>query len=193
MNVISTDQITGLILCGGAGSRLGGIDKGLASFHGKTLVDIVISKLAPDVSSILISANRNISDYEKRGLTVIKDKDWQDDGPSYDGPLAGILTGLEAANTEWLMVVPCDCPTFPQETLAELAMAAQHDRKAAYVAGHPTFAMIPVHKLHALQVYLQHGHRKLEQWLKEIGATAVACSNEDAFRNLNTPQDFPQS
>lgn len=189
---IDTSNITGLVLCGGAGSRLGGMDKGLMPFHGRPLVDIAIDKIRPQVATLMISANRNIRDYETRGHAVLKDPDFNDQGPNYEGPLAGILAGLRSAATEWLLVVPCDCPMFPQDILASLISAAGQNGRGAFVDRHPAFAVISRQSQHSLETFLQHGHRKLGDWLREIQAQAIATDQDDSFKNLNTPQDFPQ-
>lgn len=188
--MIPSAAITGLILCGGAGSRLGGIDKGLANFHGKPLVDIAIGKLAPHVATLIISANRNLNDYTQRGYAVLKDQRFHDSGPHYDGPLAGILAGLSALTTDWMVVVPCDCPLFPNDLVARLVSAHEVCASSVYVENHPSFALIPKSSQHHLETFLQHGKRKLGDWLREAGAKAVSAGPESAFKNLNRPEDF---
>lgn len=184
------ESITGLILCGGAGSRMGGADKGLLDFHGKTLIDIAIDRLAPQVDALIINANRNLRDYQSRGLPVIGDPRFGEDDPGFQGPLAGILAGLQAMKTSWLVTVPCDCPLFPEHLVAELRRANQASQKGAYIASHPTFALIPASVTSHLEHFLQHGHRRLGAWLAEIGAASVVATQEAPFRNLNTPQDL---
>ena len=169
---------------------MGGIDKGLITFHGKPLVDIAIAKLGPQVGAVIISANRNISQYEQRGCVVIKDPGFQDDGPNYEGPLAGILAGLREITTDWLATVPCDCPQFPIDFVTQLAQASLKSDTSSYVQGHPTFALLKKSELPRLEHYLQHGRRKLGDWLAEIQAEPVTFGHEEAFRNLNTPQDL---
>lgn len=187
---ISPDDITGLILCGGAGSRMGGVDKGLLDFHGKALIDIAIEKLRPEVCSLVISANRNHQNYATRGFQVLKDADFQDDGPNYEGPLAGILSGLELLKTQWLLVIPCDVPRFPVEIIRGLIQEAERTNAGSYVSAHPTFAMVPKTAQQALENYLRHGKRKLGDWLIHIQATPITPISEELFKNLNTPQDL---
>ncbi len=169
---------------------MGGMDKGLINFHGKPLVDIAIARLTPQVGTIMISANRNIQQYAQRGCLVIKDPGFQDDGPNYDGPLAGVLAGLRESTAQWLATVPCDCPQFPIDFVAQLAQASARADKSSYVQGHPTFALLKNAELPKLEHYLQHGKRKLGDWLLEIQAEPVVFDHEEAFRNLNTPQDL---
>lgn len=182
--------ITGLILCGGEGRRMGGIDKGLAPFHGKPLVDIAIERLKPQVADIVLSANRNLRDYESRGYQVLKDEELRHDGPGYEGPLAGILSGMRSCRSPWLMVVPCDAPMFPLDLVAQLQSCLSADCTAAHVDGHPTFALISTQHLHELERFLQHGQRKLGAFLSQIGAALLPVRVPSDFRNLNSPQDL---
>lgn len=193
-------QITGLILCGGAGQRMGGRDKGLIEFQGRALVDIAIDRLQPQVQSIMISANRHTDAYQQRGLCVIQDDGFHPNQQRFEGPLAGILSGLHAMQTEWLMVVPCDCPRFPADivtrlyrgcqTNTELDSCATQNVRAAYVKDHPVFALIPRAAAPRLETYLASGQRKLGQWLESIGAVAMTVDDAFAFQNMNTPDDL---
>lgn len=187
---ISASEISGLILCGGEGRRMGGVDKGLLNFHGRPLVDIAIARLSSQVSHIIISANRNIQQYEQRHCVVLKDSGFQDDGPNYEGPLAGILAGLRNCTTEWLATTPCDCPQFPLDLVQKLAHTSTAAGVSSYVHDHPTFALLHKADLPKLEHYLQHGKRKLGSWLEEINACSVVFDCEDAFRNLNSPEDL---
>lgn len=196
-------EITGLILCGGAGRRMGGRDKGLIEFQGKALVDIAIDRLQPQVQSIMISANRHADEYQKRGVCVIQDDGFDPNQQRFEGPLAGILAGLHAMQTNWLMVVPCDCPRFPIDIVTSLYWGQDAaDRResyvtpsarAAYVKDHPVFALIPRAAAPFLETYLDSGQRKLGQWLESIGAIAVPLNDESAFQNMNTPHDLSNS
>lgn len=182
------ELITGLLLCGGAGRRMGGADKGLMSFHGKLLIDIAIDRLSPQVNALIINANRNRAQYLQRGLPVIADPVFGEQTPGYEGPLAGILAGLQTASTPWMVTVPCDCPLFPLELVSQLW--AGRSAGGAYIAQHPTFALVPISSRTHLEHFLQHGQRKLGLWLAEVGASAVQPTDEAAFRNLNTPEDL---
>ncbi|GAO22237.1 molybdopterin-guanine dinucleotide biosynthesis protein A [Alicycliphilus sp. B1] len=106
--MIDTHDITGLILAGGRGSRMGGVDKGLQNFRGMPLALHALMRLSPQVGSVMINANRNLSAYESFGMPV-----WPDGLADYAGPLAGFLCGLERCETPWLLTVPCDTPLFP--------------------------------------------------------------------------------
>jgi molybdenum cofactor guanylyltransferase len=212
---IATRDITGLILCGGAGQRMGGIDKGLMDYHGQALVDRAIARLTPQVGTVVISANRHSSTYATRGCPVIGDLDFDQEQPQFNGPLAGILAGLTAIQTEWLMVVPCDSPEFPPDLVQTLtdalhttafapmspaagnptrhiqpALPAAPSFAGAYVQGHPVFALLSKSALPSLESFLASGERKLGLWMASIGALPVTVPNEQAFRNINTPGDL---
>src|SRR3954468_21527678 len=113
------NEVTGLILAGGRGSRMGGVDKGLQNFLGMPLALHTLMRLQPQVSEVLVNANRNLAAYEALGVPV-----WPDALPDFAGPLAGFLTGLEHCETPWLVTVPCDTPLFPLDLVARLAQAA---------------------------------------------------------------------
>ena len=141
-------EITGLILAGGQGQRMGGSDKGLIDLDGRPLIAYVIARLAPQVSTILISANRNPAHYAALGGAAIL----PDEVADYPGPLAGILSGLRAATTPWLAVVPCDSPFLPLNLVSRLAGQVPSSQAIAVIrAGgelQPVFALIPT-ALHA--------------------------------------------
>src|SRR6476661_9914986 len=113
------NDVTGLILAGGRGSRMGGVDKGLQNFRGMPLALQTLMRLQPQVSDVLVNANRNLAAYEALGVPV-----WPDALPDFAGPLAGFLTGLERCETPWLATVPCDTPLFPPDLVARLAEQA---------------------------------------------------------------------
>src|SRR3954451_9664835 len=117
--MIETSEITGVILAGGRGSRMGGVDKGLQNFNGMPLALATLMRLQMQVGQVLINANRNLGAYESFGVPV-----WPDVLADYAGPLAGFLTGLEHCETPWLMTVPCDTPRFPADLVARLGEAA---------------------------------------------------------------------
>ena len=112
-------DITGLVLAGGQGSRMGGIDKGLEPFHGIPLALHALRRLQPQVGSILVNANRHLDIYRTFGAPVCPDAQ-----TDFSGPLAGFLAGMEHCHTPWLLTVPCDTPLFPPDLAQRLAEAA---------------------------------------------------------------------
>jgi molybdenum cofactor guanylyltransferase len=182
------DRITGLILAGGEGRRVGGADKGLLDYHGKPLVAHVIERLAPQVDALLISANRNLEDYLDFGYPVLTDA-------SADrlGPLAGIHAGLAACETPWMVVCPCDCPHLPADLVVQL-MAGIGPARLAIAATRdgtqPTFMLCHRDWLPRLSAYLNAGERKVMAWCRAGNAVEVQFPDAAAFANLNTLADL---
>lgn len=181
--------ISGVILAGGRGMRMGGEDKGLMPIGGITLYQYVLARLRPQVSSIAISANRNQARYQASGLPVIGDLT-----PDFSGPLAGMLAGLEQATSEWVAFVPCDVPDFPT-TLIEQFWLQKSTSLATYASDgerdHPTLALLHTSLAPKLADYLAQGKCKLMLFLESIGAQQVIFKGQQsAFHNLNTPEDF---
>ena len=194
MTNIGTNQITGLILAGGRGSRMGGVDKGLQAFGDAPMVAHAIRRLAPQVASLAINANRNLEEYGRFGLPV-----WPDDLTGFEGPLAGMQTGLARCPTEYLLTAPCDSPFLPADLALRLgdALAAQDADLAVAVTGegatrqaHPVFCLLKVALLPELTAYLEGGGRKIDAWTKTLNAVAVRFDDEDAFRNINTMEEL---
>lgn len=185
-----TNGVTGLILAGGAGRRMGGADKGLLDWQGRPLVAHVIERLAPQVDRLLISANRNRESYVAFGYPVIDDE-LQD----FQGPLAGLAVGLAACTTEWLVCVPCDCPALPLDLVARLRAAAQGADAAMAVAitdegMQPTFQLCRRELLPALEAYLASGERRVGQWCRQLHATEARFADRAAFANFNHPEEL---
>src|SRR3982751_3115899 len=146
MSPIPREDITGLILAGGRGSRMGGVDKGLQSHRGMPLAMHAVLRLSPQVGELMINANRNLGAYEALGVPV-----WPASLPDYAGPLAGFLTGLERCETPYLVTVPCDTPQFPEDLVSRLAAALVADdaeialaatREGDEVQVHPVFCLM---------------------------------------------------
>ena len=160
--------ITGLILAGGRGQRLGGVDKGLQPWRGLPLVDHALGRLAPQVGSLMISANRNAALYATRAARVVPDA-----AHDFPGPLAGILAGLRAASTPWLAVVPCDSPRLPLDLVARLAGAVAGTRGAVVQRDHgalglrlePVCCLLWTALADDLARHLGDGGRKVEAWV----------------------------
>jgi molybdenum cofactor guanylyltransferase len=192
---IDTSEITGLILAGGRGSRMGGVDKGLQNFHGMPLALHTMLRLQPQVGTLMINANRNIAAYESFGVPV-----WPDVLPDFAGPLAGFLTGLERCETPWLVTVPCDTPLFPLDLVARLADAAQEqDAEIAMAAGpeedgqvhtQPVFCLMRVQLMESLVRFTHDGGRKIDAWTARHNTVIVPFDARDdeprPFCNVNT-------
>jgi molybdenum cofactor guanylyltransferase len=200
----TSPAITGLILAGGRGSRMGGIDKGLQNFRGlplalQTLMRLQLQSLPPQ--EVLINANRNLSAYESLGVQV-----WPDSLSDYAGPLAGFITGLERCETPLLLTVPCDTPLFPLDLAerllqaltaqdADLAMAAAPEADGT-VRPQPVFCLLKVDLLESLVAFTQAGGRKIDAWTAQHRCAIVPFDqpgdSPQAFSNANTLQELQQ-
>lgn len=187
MTVRSTHEITGLVLAGGRGQRMGGVDKGWVAYRGRPLIEIVVERLAPQVGTLVISANRNLQRYRTVGGVgaVVSDVDGD-----YDGPLAGILAAIPIVRTPWLAVVPCDAPLLPATLVERLAAALTPPREAACVrsAGElqPVFALVACALQPRLRTYFDAGGRSMRGWFASVDALPVDFEDAAAFRNVNT-------
>lgn len=194
---IDKDQITGLVLAGGRGSRMGGVDKGLQPHAGKPLVLHAIERLRPQVGPLMINANRNLDPYAAFGVPVIRDP-----LADYPGPLAGMLAGLEQCGTPYLATVPCDTPNFPLDLVARLAQAiAEHDAEVAMAATlepdgteqvQPVFCLLKASLRASLDAYLRGGERKIDRWAGRLRCVRVTFAEGRAFFNANTPEDLDE-
>ncbi len=192
---MQTSDITGLILAGGQGSRMGGSDKGLILFEGKPLFLHALERLQPQVASVIINANRNVDIYAGFDLPVIADAE-NAQQEAFAGPLAGLLAGLNACTTDWLVTVPCDSPAFPTDLVERLAAAALENPCAHLIVArtpvqtHPVFMLVHRDMRDQLAAFLNSGERKIGFWQKQNGALFVEFPDEAAFANLNTPDEL---
>jgi len=196
---LSRAQMTGLVLAGGRGIRMGGVDKGLQPLHGEALASHVLKRLAPQTGPLLISANRHPEAYAALGApfgaTVVADT-----LPGYPGPLAGLLAGLRAAHTEFVLSAPCDTPGLPVDLAARLAQALEaHDADIATVstAGadgqvslHPVFALLRTTLANDLAAFLEAGERKVRAWYARHRTVEVGFADQRAFYNINSLQEL---
>jgi molybdenum cofactor guanylyltransferase len=193
------EQITGLLLAGGRGMRMGGVDKGLQPLHGEPLAAHVLKRLAPQTGALLISANRHPDTYATLGApfgaTIVADT-----LPGFPGPLAGLLAGLRAAGTAYVLSAPCDSPWLPADLAARLAEALNSaDADIATVATvdrqgqtslHPVFALLRTSLADDLSAFLDAGERKVRAWYARHRAVEVVFTDERAFYNINSLQEL---
>lgn len=191
---ITPEQITGLVLAGGRGSRMGGVDKGLQNHHGVPLALHALLRLQPQVGALMINANRNLGAYESMGVPV-----WPDTQADYPGPLAGVLVGLERCETPYLMTVPCDTPNFPPDLVQRLAQALQSEgaelamaatRVDDEVKAEPVFCLLSAGLLESLVSYLDSGQRKIDRWTALHRVATVVFDDASAFDNANTAEEL---
>jgi molybdopterin-guanine dinucleotide biosynthesis protein A len=198
-DAIHPQDITGLILAGGRGSRMGGIDKGLQNFNGMPLALHALMRLGPQVESVMVNANRNLSAYESFGASV-----WPDVSSDFAGPLSGFLVGLERCETPYLLTVPCDTPRLPLDLAerlaqalvredADIAMAAAPEVNAqgqSELRSQPVFCLIKVAMLESLVAFTHAGGRKIDAWTDKHRTVLVPFDalqdDPHAFANVNT-------
>jgi molybdopterin-guanine dinucleotide biosynthesis protein A len=198
--VLAPDDITGLILAGGRGARMGGVDKGLQTLAGEPLAKLAIERLRPQVGRLAINANRHLETYSGWGVPV-----WPDGSQSgeFAGPLAGFLTGLAQCKTPYLCTVPCDTPLFPrdlverlahglQEKGADLAMAMAPEGEGK-LRSQPVFCLMKLELREDLIRFMAEGGRKIDAWTAGQRTVQVPFSRPEdleAFININTLQDL---
>ncbi|WP_118180727.1 molybdenum cofactor guanylyltransferase MobA [Paraburkholderia phosphatilytica] len=191
--------ITGLLLAGGRGSRMGGVDKGLQPLHGEPLAGHVLKRLAPQTDALVISANRNADAYAELGrpfnAQVIADT-----LPDFPGPLAGLLAALFVARTDCVLSVPCDVPSLPADLaprLADALVSTRADIATVVTANadgrtslHPVFALLRPTLAADLAAFLQAGEHKVRAWYARHKTVEVSFTDERAFYNINSLQEL---
>ncbi len=182
---------TGLILAGGLGTRMGGVDKGLQLLNGRALVAWVLERLAPQVGAeVLINANRNLARYARFGARVIPDV-----LAGQPGPLAGLHRGLMEASGTRVAMVPCDAPSFPLDLVARLSAPLRDPRidlTFARCGGRtqPVFCVARTTLLPHLTAFIEEGGRKVDVWFATLQSAAVDFDDESDFRNVNSPEEL---
>ena len=187
----SNVDVTGIVLAGGQGRRMGGVDKGWVELDGTPMVAHVLARLAPQVGDVLINANQNLDRYRALGHPVVPDA-----VGGFAGPLAGLHAGMMFASRELVVTVPCDSPFLPVDLVqrlraglvandAELAVAKTFDQP------HPVFALVRRDVLANLAAFLEGGGRKIDAWYAALRVVEVGFDDEaDAFRNINTATEL---
>lgn len=184
-------KITGVILAGGQGRRMGSVDKGLQALRGKPMVQHVLERFAPQVDEVLINANQNLDEYAKFGHHVVPD-----DIGGFAGPLAGLHRGLSSAEHELVATVPCDSPFLPLDLIARLYTALDEQQADLAVARtgdqpHPVFCLTRKSVLPGLTAFLAGGGRKIDAWYAALKVVEVRFDDEaEAFSNINTADDL---
>lgn len=196
--MIERSRITGLVLAGGRGARMGGVDKGLQRWGGVPLALRALRRLGPQVGELAINVNRHLDDYAAMGVPV-----WPDDVTGFPGPLAGFLAGIERCRTPWLATVPCDSPWFPEDVVARLAAAFDGDSMLAIamaatpegdaLVAQPVFCLMRVAGLgENLRRFIESGQRKVGQWTAQQRTSRVRFDDVEAFANANTSEELQQ-
>ena len=194
--IIHKNEITGLILAGGRGSRMGSIDKGLQTHLGVPLALHALERLRPEVGTLMLNANRNLGVYQAMGVPV-----WPDQIMDYPGPLAGMLAGLANCNTPYLVTVPCDTPNFPSDLVARLAEGLERiegDMATAYtladggLRAQPVFCLMRASLRDSLHAFVSSGERKTGLFAARHHSAQVIFNDAAAFANANTLEELAQ-
>jgi molybdenum cofactor guanylyltransferase len=189
--VTRVTSVTGVVLAGGQGRRMGTVDKGLVTLDSRPMVRHVLERFAPQVDEILINANQHLDEYAAMGYRVIPDSIG-----GFAGPLAGLQVGLSQAAHPLVATVPCDSPFLPPDLVARLhAGLAAHDADLAvartFDQPHPVFALVRTRVMPHLTRYLESGGRKIDAWYSTLATVEVAFDDEaEAFRNINTVDEL---
>ena len=195
LDLLDPQHITGLVLAGGRGSRMGGADKGLQVLDGRPLAVHALERLKPQVGALMVNANRHLDVYRTLGLQVVTDV-----SSDFAGPLAGMLAGLLQATTPWIVTVPCDSPRFPADLVARLADTTRRAGTPVAIAAtrsaegalqpQPVFCLIATWLRDDLAAYLASGERKIDRWTARHGQAVAVFDDEAAFANANTAEEL---
>ncbi len=187
-------SITGIVLAGGLGRRMSTdgseLDKGLRPFRGRPLAAHVIQRLAPQVRTLAINANRHVDDWRRFGHPVFSDRIG-----GFAGPLAGLHAAMAFVETPWLVTAPCDSPFLPTDLVERLAAAARASDAQVAVARtgeqpHPVFALVRCSLHDHLEAFLGSGRRRIDAWYAPLRVVEVRFDDEAAFRNINTAEEL---
>jgi len=192
MNPATRENVSGIVLAGGQGRRMGGVDKGLQLLHGQPMVAHVIARLTPQVGEIVVNANQNLEAYRAFGHRVVPDAIG-----GYAGPLAGLHAGLGEATRAFAVTAPCDSPFLPEDLVARLLRAIENNDLAVAKTGdqpHPVFSLVRIAVRGHLEAFLAAGGRKIDAWYATLKVVEVPFDDEaEAFRNINTVDELKQA
>ncbi len=196
--IIKPSDITAIVLAGGRGSRMGGVDKGLQLFNGTPLALQAVQRVALQVGTVIVNANRNLNTYQTFGCNV-----YPDDDSEFAGPLSGFAVGLANCKTPYFLTVPCDSPRFPMDLAHRLASHMEQglqqgdfDIVMAAQGGwtQPVFCLLKRELLPSLQSFMQSGHRKIDAWTARHKTVIVnfdePADDPLAFANANTLEEL---
>ena len=189
MSAITRKEITGIILAGGLGSRMGRVNKGLQLLHGEPMVMHILRTLSPQVASVMINANHDLKVYEQFNQTIHSDI-----FSDYVGPLAGIHVGLKNCSTQYLLSVPCDAPFLPIDLATKLAISLEDEKADIAIAftkennriqHHPVFCLMKSTLCSHLEKFIQQGGRKVTEWQSTLKMANTYFEETEKFQNIN--------
>lgn len=170
---------------------MGGRDKGLIEIAGKPMIEYVMAGLGPQVKTMIINANRNLSAYLDYGLPVIADE-----FSGFNGPLAGMASCMRVVDTKFMVSVPCDSPFLPYDLVARLYKGLK-DGEADVSVAHdgkrmqPVFSLLKTELLDSLTEFLNRDEHKIDKWFDRHKTVTTDFSDQpETFMNINTPEDI---
>ena len=182
-------KVTGLLLAGGQGRRMGGVDKGLQPLRGRPMAHWALERLAPQVDEVLVNCNQNLEAYARFGHRLVSDEIG-----GFAGPLAGLHAGLKVASHPLVVTVPCDSPFLALDLVKRLSENLKERDLAVAKTGdqaHPVFSLVRREVLANLEAFLRSGGRKIDAWYASLSTVEVSFDDEaDAFRNINTLEEL---
>ena len=189
---LEPENITLALLCGGKSRRINNQDKGLLFLKNAAIYQQTLSRLKDQVGHVIISANRNLSEYDKSGFSVIRDT-----LPDHPGPLAGLLAAMQQIKTEWILAAPCDMPNLPMNLCQRFQEALSKNKDTQALVAHDgerqQNLVCLLHKdlQKNLESFIASGQRAAHRWLEQLNATSVDFSDmPEAFINVNTPDEL---
>lgn len=191
--MIDKEQIEAVILAGGMGRRMGGLDKGLQTFRNAPLALHALLRLQGQVNYVCINANRNLGVYEGFGVPVLCDH-----LSDYQGPLAGIHAAMSESSAPYILSVPCDVPFFPLDLVEKLHDAFEQDPELELAVAstqgkaQPVFMLAKNHLLNSIEDFLKRGERKIDKWYANHRHALVEFDDPAAFHNVNTLQELAE-
>ena len=189
---MSTEGVTAVVLAGGQGQRMGGQDKGWVMYQGKPMIQHILDRLTPQVDEVIIIANRHLESYAALGVPVFPDYI-----QGFHGPLIGIATGLEHANFNHVVFVPCDGPFISSELVKSFKDHYERFEKPVIVASdgqrlQPVVVMLEKKLLRELLIAIEAGERRPDRWYAKVGMAEV-CFTPNSLQNFNTLQQIDES
>lgn len=186
-------QIDAVILAGGRATRMGGEDKGLIELAGIPMIQHVINRIKPQVTNIIINANRHQDKYQNFGFPVISDNN-----NDFNGPLAGISQAMAYTKADYLISVACDCPMLPDNLVSKMLTAIEvHDADIAVASDgkymQPVIMLLKPHLKSSIDAFLSRGDRKIILWYQQHKMITIPFTDDPmAFININTPAQKQQ-
>ncbi|OUR87298.1 molybdenum cofactor guanylyltransferase [Gammaproteobacteria bacterium 42_54_T18] len=193
------EDITGIILAGGAGSRMGGVDKGWVILNDLPLVSHTLARLRPQVNSVVISANRELERYRSLGINVVKDLSTANDDintpNNFQGPVAGILAALKSISTPYAVIVPVDAPLLAENLVQVLCYRGNKPATLSLIDDgertHPLFGLYHRSLIESLECYYQEGNRRLMRWCMQQSPLIIKKPELlPSFANINDPDSL---